>query len=625
MGHEVLDETALPALPPPDAEVAPPRTPLLPERSDFLEGDAPAAEKVEAFLARAFSATDGDTPARRGAGALDLRRAALEPLGQSLRPRSDGLRAPHGDPGRRPAPGHGRPREVLQAGAPGSRHEVRNGRPAAFGPRGTYHQLAAKGLIAWETAQDIGVIKAPAVQKNSTPSLTERQAIALLEAIPTETLQGIRDLALMSVFFITGCRVSAIVHACVGHLESDGVEHYLHVTEKRNKKRRKILLEAARPVRAYLERAGIGEDKEGPLFRPMKPDGTGLERRHLDRKTPWRLVKKYCRAAGIDPDRLGGRGIGIHSLRKTAINDAIRNGASLHEVATSPGTRTSGRPSSTSCARRRTPRWRPDASTFASRDAGACEHSPPRPSAHPGAITSKPEIKRVVSMRAVWSGRLAPRKNLNHLHHQDSPCNAASTGRTSGRRADRPRRQGTGRGDRRHRPRPGEGIGRRGRAGVRANDVIINNAGLMPQAPLGGEEPGGRLAQPAARTRDDDDFAFDGLAHVALRVPFAEGHFAPRCRFLRDPSPRFISRPAAAGASGQSTHKCTWDGTTRPDGRRRTSPLARGCPARSRAGPRGGHRGRTRGVRCAGRAPRAAADGECVSVRWASRARPRMA
>ena len=162
--------------------------------------------------------------------------------------------------------------------------------------------------------------------------MTERQAISLLEAIPTETLQGIRDLALMSVFFITGCRVSAIVDACVGHLETDGVEHYLHVTEKRNKKRRKILLDAARPVRAYLERAGIGDDKEGPLFRPMKPDGTGLERRHLDRKTPWRLVKKYCRAAGIDPDRLGGRGIGIHSLRKTAINDAIRNGASLHEV-----------------------------------------------------------------------------------------------------------------------------------------------------------------------------------------------------------------------------------------------------------------------------------------------------
>ena len=60
------------------------------------------------------------------------------------------------------------------------------------------------------------------------------------------------------------------------HLETDGIEHYLHVTEKRNKKRRKILLDAARPLRAYIERAGIGDDKEGPLFRPMKPDGTGF-------------------------------------------------------------------------------------------------------------------------------------------------------------------------------------------------------------------------------------------------------------------------------------------------------------------------------------------------------------
>ena len=57
-----------------------------------------------------------------------------------------------------------------------------------------------------------------------------------------------------------------------------------------------------------------------------------MVRRHLDRKTPWRLVKKYCAAAGIDPSRLGSRGIGIHSLRKTAINDAIRNGATMHEV-----------------------------------------------------------------------------------------------------------------------------------------------------------------------------------------------------------------------------------------------------------------------------------------------------
>ena len=154
--------------------------------------------------------------------------------------------------------------------------------------RGDYEQLAAKGLVAWKIAQDIAAVKAPGVHKNATPSLTQKQAVALLEAIPTDTLQGIRDLAMMSVFFLTGCRVSAVTGACVGHLETDGIDHYLHVTEKRNRKRRKILLDAARPVLAYVARAGIRDDREGPLFRPMAPDGCGFERRHLDRKTPWR-------------------------------------------------------------------------------------------------------------------------------------------------------------------------------------------------------------------------------------------------------------------------------------------------------------------------------------------------
>ena len=55
--------TDLPAVLPTDA--APPRpAPLLLERSDFLEGDAPAAEKVEAFLAQAFAATGSTSPAQ---------------------------------------------------------------------------------------------------------------------------------------------------------------------------------------------------------------------------------------------------------------------------------------------------------------------------------------------------------------------------------------------------------------------------------------------------------------------------------------------------------------------------------------------------------------------------------
>jgi integrase len=52
-------------------------------------------------------------------------------------------------------------------------------------------------------------------------------------------------------------------------------------------------------------------------------------------KTAKRLVSRRQSVEGTlwpEASRLGGRGIGIHSLRKTAINDAIRNGATMHEV-----------------------------------------------------------------------------------------------------------------------------------------------------------------------------------------------------------------------------------------------------------------------------------------------------
>ena len=66
-GQIAMEETTLPAVPPTEAEPAPPRVPLVPERSDFLEGDAPAAAKVEAFLARALEATGSAAPTTAGA------------------------------------------------------------------------------------------------------------------------------------------------------------------------------------------------------------------------------------------------------------------------------------------------------------------------------------------------------------------------------------------------------------------------------------------------------------------------------------------------------------------------------------------------------------------------------
>src|SRR3954451_6381653 len=203
-------DAQLPALPQPDAEPVPSRIPLVPERSDFLEGDAPAASKVEAFLAQALAATGTEAPTTAGAlvpwicDAL-LSTHSVKAYGRDLMDFVRHMQAQGVDPLHVTAD-HVKlyKRALLEAGR----------QPATVARRlsvlrGTYKQLAAKGLVSWETAQDIAAIPAPGVQKNATSSLTQKQALALLEAIPCETLQGMRDQAMISVFFLTGRRVSA--------------------------------------------------------------------------------------------------------------------------------------------------------------------------------------------------------------------------------------------------------------------------------------------------------------------------------------------------------------------------------------------------------------------------------
>src|SRR5271166_3400887 len=131
-GHLVIETTTdLTAVLPTDA--APPRpAPLLPERSDFLEGDSPAAAKVEAFLAQAFAATGSASPAQALVpwicDAL-LSNHSVKAYGRDL---MDFLRHMQGA-GRHTAGGHRRPREALQAGAAGSRPDLGHGGTAAVG------------------------------------------------------------------------------------------------------------------------------------------------------------------------------------------------------------------------------------------------------------------------------------------------------------------------------------------------------------------------------------------------------------------------------------------------------------------------------------------------------------
>lgn len=198
--------------------------------------------------------------------------------------------------------------------------------------RGAYRQFAKKGLVDWVRAQDIQAVESPRVDKGGTPALSQREAVSLLHAPDRNTLAGLRDHALLFVLFKTACRVSAVANAVVGDVERTDTDYYLVVTEKGGKRERKALLEASSVVLAYMEMAGIRADRDGPLFRPLAKDRKGFLPRPLPRTTVWLVVKGHARRAGIEVERSGGRGVGVHSLRKTALTNALENGAPIEKV-----------------------------------------------------------------------------------------------------------------------------------------------------------------------------------------------------------------------------------------------------------------------------------------------------
>lgn len=198
--------------------------------------------------------------------------------------------------------------------------------------RGTYEQFAKRGLLKWEAVKDIQSVESPRVEKNSTPALSEAEARRLLHAPDRATLLGIRDHALLFTFFKTACRCSAIVNANVGDIERTDTDYYLVVTEKGGRRQRKALLEAAPTVLAWIDAAGIRDDIDGPLFRPLTRNRESVQREFLDRRTVWSLVRKYARQIGIDVNTFGGRALCVHSLRKTAITNALEHGAKMEQA-----------------------------------------------------------------------------------------------------------------------------------------------------------------------------------------------------------------------------------------------------------------------------------------------------
>ncbi len=193
-----------------------------------------------------------------------------------------------------------------------------------------FTHLVAQHLCEFNPVRDI---KRPSISrgKGSTASFSQEQARKILNAPPSDTVQGLRDRAILSVGMQLGPRRTEIAHLIVSDLHMHNGHWCLKVLRKGGKEGREVINpETERRIRAYLDKAKHGEDLDGPMFRPTRKnhvEGTEDMRRHLASKTINRVIQHWCKVAiGISS------GFSAHSMRATFATRALSNGADLVNV-----------------------------------------------------------------------------------------------------------------------------------------------------------------------------------------------------------------------------------------------------------------------------------------------------
>jgi site-specific recombinase XerD len=192
-----------------------------------------------------------------------------------------------------------------------------------------YQFLCERGLVA---SSPVAGIKRPrASLAGLTPAIDDPQAARLLKAPPEDTLKGQRDRAVLAVLLYHGLRRGELCRLRVRDLVTDRGVKLFHLHGKGGRVRAVAAHPAAvQLIEEYLAAAGHREDLDGPLFRPVRNNRTGVLARSLHPDSVYKnIVTYYGTRVGIN---LAVPGFCVHSLRATAATNALENGADLAGV-----------------------------------------------------------------------------------------------------------------------------------------------------------------------------------------------------------------------------------------------------------------------------------------------------
>ena len=192
------------------------------------------------------------------------------------------------------------------------------------GAPGVKQQLAAvRMLFDWLITGQVvpfnpaSAVRGPkhVVKTGKTPVLDGAEWRKLIDSIPTVSVRDLRDRALIATLTYSFARITAALRMKVEDLRAKGAGWQIQLHEKGGKQHAMPCHHAlAEALRAYIDAAGITEDRKGFLFRTSPGhNATVLTGQPMVQADAWRMIRRRAVAAGIFAP------IGSHTFRATGI------------------------------------------------------------------------------------------------------------------------------------------------------------------------------------------------------------------------------------------------------------------------------------------------------------------
>jgi site-specific recombinase XerD len=210
------------------------------------------------------------------------------------------------------------------------------------------HLASLRMLFDWLVVRQVIVANPAApvrgpkytVRKGKTAVLTAEEARQLLDSIPTDSLIGLRDRALIGTMIYSFARVGAVLKMRAEDVYIQSRRTWLRLHEKGGKRHE---MPAHHLLDQYLEEyrtaAALTADSKGYLFRTAKGRSGRLTGEPMAQADAYRMIRRRALACGLKTK------IGNHSFRATGITEYLRNGGKLEiaqQMAAHESARTTG-------------------------------------------------------------------------------------------------------------------------------------------------------------------------------------------------------------------------------------------------------------------------------------------